>query len=105
MESNRVSNKGSITSLMQDPRQTLEHMFSDQECLVQKYLATGQAFKSVSQFQEKVSTCCQGEWTHLCGTPTTFYMDMTKKSVSTRKAFMSNVMPSKMVTNVQCSEF
>merc|ERR1719458_1923137 len=29
MESNRVSNKGSITSLMQDPRQTLEHMFSD----------------------------------------------------------------------------
>merc|ERR1719341_543188 len=36
MESNRVSNKGSITSLMQDPRQTLEHMFSDQECLVSK---------------------------------------------------------------------
>merc|ERR1719458_547850 len=36
MESNRVSNKGSITSLMQDPRQTLEHMFSDQKSLVSK---------------------------------------------------------------------
>ena len=51
MEPNRVfnngSNKESITSWMQAQRQTLEHMFSDHECLVRfKCLVTGSLLKS-----------------------------------------------------------
>ena len=39
---NKGSNKESITSWMQAQRQTLEHMFSDHECLVSfKCLVTG----------------------------------------------------------------
>ena len=100
MGSNRVSNKGSITSLMQDPRRTLEHMFS---VSFQKYLPTGLAF-CVSISRESVNMLPMRMDTSLWHANKGI-MDVTKKSVSTHKAFMSNVMPSKMVTNVQCSEF
>ena len=113
---NKGSNKESITSWMQAQRQTLEHMFSDHECLVRfKCLVTGSLLKSQFRCHEDLQKDFQKRvkivrshfksnfrldnslWPPMGPHwPPTLSMDTTKQ-MCPHEAFMSNVMPSKMV--------
>ena len=87
---NRVSSKGSITSLMQDQRQTPEHMSSDQDqwlvskipahrFCVQICVIISRESVNILPWESVKRAKIVISGTHLRGTSPTFFMDITKQ--------------------------